>query len=84
MKFSAWPASGSWINMHKDWLHLAEHGWHGIWSMDHFMSPNDSHENPVSESFTNFVCFGNISVSCFNLKRGRRLLRKDLRVIALM
>ncbi len=52
MKFSAWPASGSWINMHKDWLHLAEHGWHGIWSMDHFMAPNDSHENPVSESFT--------------------------------
>ena len=52
MKFSAWPASGSWINMYKDWLHLAEHGWNGRWSMDHFMSPIDSHENPVSESFT--------------------------------
>ena len=52
MKFSAWPASGSWVNMRKDWMHLAQKGWHGIWSMDHFMSPIDSHDNPVSESMT--------------------------------
>ena len=39
---------------------------------------------PVSESFTSLVCLGNISVSCFNLNRGSRLLKKDLIITALI
>ena len=31
MLFSAWPASGDWSTMLKEWEHLASQGWSGQW-----------------------------------------------------
>jgi alkanesulfonate monooxygenase SsuD/methylene tetrahydromethanopterin reductase-like flavin-dependent oxidoreductase (luciferase family) len=60
MLFSAWPASGDWSTMLKEWEHLASQGWSGLWSMDHFMTTTDSHNNPVTESMTALAALGSI------------------------